>query len=930
MEPQHKITLPETWHTVSVEDTLRRLDVRLEEGLTSAQVLERREQFGSNVLREQGLKSPLLIVWEQLTNPLVLLLLGAAVIAFLLGKGIDAVAVLSIVVLNAILGFVQEYRAEKAMAALKRLSSPVVRVRREGALRELPAEELVPGDVLFLEAGNSVPADARLVESANLRIQEAALTGESVPENKFTQAIHEESLPLGDRRNLAYMGTAVTYGRGVAVVTGTGMNTELGRIADLIQSVKTEATPLQKRMGQLGRGLALTVLAIVGVAFIVGLLRGEPAAEMFQIAVSMAVAAVPEGLPAVVTIVLALGAQRMLRRRALIRKLPAVETLGSVTVICSDKTGTLTENRMTVTVLDVVEHTLRLEEVTSRGLPVLIAEDQPLKARWPAHQLLLTGGALCNDAVLQRLPEEKDAFRAIGDPTEGALVVAAARVGLWKEHLELLFPRVAEVPFTSERRRMSTVHRAPKPSQLKPGEDVLENLLDGHEAILFTKGGVDSLLEVATSVWVDRHLLPLDDAWRARVHAANDRLAQEGLRVLGVAFRPFDPKEMPSGSEHAPEAIERDLVLVGLVGMMDPPRAEVMEAVRVSQEAGIRPVMITGDHPLTAMQIADMLNIANRQSARVLTGVELSRMNAAELEAVVEEVSVYARVSPEHKLNIVQALQNRGHVVAMTGDGVNDAPALRKSNIGVAMGITGTDVSKEAASMVIMDDNFATIVSAVEEGRRVYENVRKFIRYTLGSNAGEILVMFFAPLLGMPLPLTPLQILWMNLVTDGFPGLALTSEQPESDIMKRPPVRPDESIFSGGLTGYILRIGLVLGISALAFAGWAYTSGNPAWKTMVFTMLILGQAGHALAIRSSRTSIFAMPVSTNPSVYAAVLLTVLLQLAAIYWGPLQNLFGTVPLTGSDLLITLAASSLVFIWVEVEKWVLRRTSGKMKP
>lgn len=921
---------PFPWHTLDVNETLARLAVESSNGLSDAQVAERQRRFGFNELRESGRKHPLLIIWEQLINPLVLLLLGAAAISFLLGKAIDSAAVLAVVVINTILGFIQEYRAEKAMAALKRLSNPVVRVRRAGRLQEIPSNQLVPGDILLLEAGNTVPADARLIESANLQVQEAAMTGESVPENKIIAAIKETSLPLGDRRNLVYMGTAVTYGRGVAAVTGTGMQTELGRIADLIQNVKGEATPLQRRMGQLGRGLALTVLAVMALVFLIGLLRGEPAAEMFQVAVSMAVAAVPEGLPAVVTIVLALGAQRMLRRKALIRKLPAVETLGSITVICSDKTGTLTENRMTVTVLDVAEHTLRLDEALQRGVPVIFSEDSSLKSQWPAHQILLASGALCNDAVLQRVGDRPDSFQAVGDPTEGALVVAAARLGLWKERLENLFPRVGEAPFSSERRRMSTLHLAPEPGALSAQETPLVALNGQHTHLLLTKGGVDSLLDVATRVWVNGQVLPFDAHWRERVLEANKRLAQDGLRVLGIAFRPLSFEAGSSdGRVGLDESIERDLILVGLVGMMDPPRAEVIDAIRTSLEAGIRPVMITGDHPLTALHIARMLNIAGSDQERVVTGAELASMTEDELEGIVEQVSVYARVSPEHKLNIVQALQKRGHVVAMTGDGVNDAPALRKSNIGVAMGITGTDVSKEAASMVILDDNYATIVSAVEEGRRVYENVRKFIRYTLGSNAGEILVIFFAPFLGLPFPLTPLQILWMNLVTDGLPGLALTSEQAEGDVMKRAPVRPDESIFSRGLAAYIFRIGVVMAVLALCFALWAYSTGHPDWKTMVFTFLIFAQAGHALANRSDQESFFRLKVSTNPSVYAAVIFTILLQLAAIYWGPLQTLFGTTPLSLADLLITLAFSSLVFWWVEGEKWVYRRrVSGKM--
>lgn len=936
------------WHQIERRELLAQLAVDLEVGLAEEEAARRLQTYGANELTGSGRKNPLLILWEQFINPLVLLLLGAVVIALALGKTLDALAVLAIVILNSILGFVQEYRAEQAMAALRKMSSPVVRVRRGARVMEISSAQVVPGDVILIEAGNTIPADARLVESANLQVQEAALTGESHAVEKIPPALHEENLPLGDRRNMLYMGTAATYGRGTAVVVDTGMTTELGKIARLIQTVKSEATPLQRRIAQLGRALALSVLAIVIIAFLVGLLRGEEPFFMFQTAISMAVAAVPEGLPAVVTIVLALGAQRMLGRKALIRKLPAVETLGSVTTICSDKTGTLTENRMTVTILDVAEHTLHLEEVLQKGKPVLLAGDEPLKSKWPAHALMLAAGSLCNDAVIQRTSEHSDDFSAIGDPTEGALVVAAARLGLWKPRLEKLFPRLGEVPFSSERRRMSTLHRAELTPSLSEAENPLASLFsESTPWVLLVKGGTDSMLDVCDRVFVDGKIVEMTGAWRERIEEANGRLASEGLRVLGVAFRPIsvdehrgeDTPELSSGKRTVAlesgdlslqmpvitmdESAERDLVLVGLVGMMDPPRAEVKDAVKTCLDAGIRPVMITGDQPLTALQIARMLQITSGTDARVVTGVELARMSDADLENTVEQVSVYARVSPEHKLRIVQALQKRGHVVAMTGDGVNDAPALRKSDIGVAMGITGTDVSKEAASMVILDDNFATIVSAVEEGRRVYENVRKFIRYTLGSNAGEILVMFFAPFLGMPLPLTPLQILWMNLVTDGFPGLALTSEQPERDIMRRPPVRPDESLFSRGVGSYILRIGIVMAAITLAFGYWAWSSGNPAWETMLFSLLIFLQAGHALAIRSDRESIFRLKVSSNPSVYIAVLLTILLQLAAIYWKPLQDLFGTVPLTLNDFLVTLLVSLGVLVWVELEKAWLRR-------
>ncbi len=700
------------WYAIEAETVLDQLDVHSQEGLTDEQVRERRARFGPNELVEKGLKSPWLILGEQFTEAMVIVLIVAAVISVLIGDFKDAVAILAIVVLNAVLGFTQEYRAEKAMAALKKMAAPHVKVRRNGQVLKPEAAELVPGDIILLEAGDAVPADARLVESAALRVQEASLTGESLPVDKTTRRLANTDVQVGDRRNMLFMGTAITYGRGTAVVVETGMRTELGRIAELIQTVEGEQTPLQRRMGQLGKSLAFAALGIVILVFILGVWQGEDVAEMFLTAVALAVAAVPEGLPAVVTIALALGAQRMLRRKALIRKLPAVETLGSVTVICSDKTGTLTENRMTVQMLDVAGHTVDLEQALRAGMPVYHATDSQNPLARPAQALLLAGSALCNDAVLQADVEAEGDYNTVGDPTEGALLVAAARSGLWKESLDSQFPRTAEVPFSSERKRMTTVHKVqlgaePPASPLDP---YLQGVFEAYPTplVAFSKGAVNSLLEVTEKVWVEGKIQALTPEWRGRIEQADDQMARSGLRVLGVGFRPVET--MPA--EEDVENVENELVFVGMVAMMDPPRPEVKEAVQTSKTAGIRPVMITGDHPQTALRIAQDLQIA--ANGDILTGQDLSQMSVKELEGVVERVSVYARVSPEHKLNIVQALQNRGHIVAMTGDGVNDAPALRRSDIGVAMGITGTDVSKEASDMVILDDNFATIVKAIQ------------------------------------------------------------------------------------------------------------------------------------------------------------------------------------------------------------------------
>jgi Ca2+-transporting ATPase len=919
------------WHHLSAGAVLAQLRSDADHGLSETEAVRRLAEHGPNELIERGMRSPWFILWEQLTATMVVILIAAVVVSAVLGDYKDAVAILAIVVLNAALGFTQEYRAERAVAALKKLAIPTVKARRGGRIQETSARELVPGDIVLLEAGNLVPADGRVLESANLRIQEAALTGESEPVEKDPRALLARDLPLGDRRNMAYMGTVVTYGRGLAVVTETGMDTELGGIATMIQTVRQEPTPLQRRLDQLGRKLAAVALAVVGVVFSLGLLRGEDARLMFLTAVSLAVAAVPEGLPAVVTIALALGAQRMLKRRALIRRLPAVETLGSVTVICSDKTGTLTENRMTVTVLDVAGHRVDLTEHLRRARPVLDpGDDQPsVLTGQPALALLLAGGALCNDAVL--VPDGDDpgagtdarAHHTVGDPTEGALVVAAARLGLWKAELEKAFPRVAEVPFDSERKRMTTVHRvtAMAGSNL-PGLDLskLPTLgIGSPPSVAFSKGAVDRLLDVSSQVCVDGQAVPLNGMWRERILAANDRLAQNGMRVLGVAFRPL---ESPGPGGHG-DSLERDLIFVGLVGMIDPPRPEVKDAVLTCRTARIRPVMITGDHSLTAQHIARELGIM--VDGRTLTGQDLEGLSIEALQEAVKEVRVYARVSPEHKLKIVQALQARGHIVAMTGDGVNDAPALKKADIGVAMGITGTDVAKEAADMVLLDDNFATIVAAVEEGRIIYDNIRKFIKYLLTTNSGEIALMLLAPFLGMPLPLLPLQILWINLVTDGPPALALSVEPAERDAMRRPPYHPNENIFGRGMGRHILWVGVLMSLLSLGVGYWYWQTGDANWQTMVFATLTFSQMAHVLAIRSGRDSLFRIGLLSNTPLLGAVILTFVLQLAVIYVPFLQEFFNTLALPAGALALSLAVSSVVFWAVEVEKWLMRRSA-----
>jgi len=901
------------WHTREAEDVLLQWSSS-ENGLASAGAAERLKAGGPNELEERRGKGPLRMLWEQFTETMVLILIAAAVISALLGKGTETIAILAIVVLFAVLGFLQEYRAERAMAALRQMAAPAVRVRRDGQVSEIPARELVAGDIVLLEAGNSVPADLRLLESAQLKIQEAALTGESEPTEKSVEPIADVALPLGDRRNMAYLGTSVTYGRGRGAVVATGMHTELGRIAALIQDVAPQRTPLQRRIDQLARTLAAAGALAALLVAVVGWWSGEPLADMLLTAVSVAVAVVPEGLPAVVTITLALGAQRMLRRNALIRKLPAVETLGAVTVICSDKTGTLTENRMTVTVIDAAGERLDLMETLRRHRPAVTADECRLSAAWDAPlpiRLALAAGALCNDAVLRPDPGP-GCFSAIGDPTEGALLVAAARTGMFPDRLQAAAPRVAELPFDSNRKRMTTVHRLT--------DDLPEALLPfkGTGHVAFTKGAADGLLALTAQVWDGERPEPLTDAWRKRIRAASEHMAREGMRVLGVACRRF--KAAPVSADAG--RIEDDLTFLGLIGLMDPPRAAVRPAVATCKAAGIRPVMITGDHPLTAVAIARDLGIADRPEA--VTGDALNRMGPSELAAIVDQVTVWARVSPEDKLRIVDALKQRGQVAAMTGDGVNDAPALKKADIGVAMGITGTDVAKEAADMVLVDDNFATIVASVEEGRVIYANLMRFIKFSLGGNLGKVLVMLAAPLLGINVALRPLQLLWLNLLTDGLMGLGLGVEPAEADVMHRPPRPPAAPVLDKAARLHIGWVGIVIAAATL-WLGAAYFDPlqpeDTTWQTMIFAALGFTQIGHALGLRASGRS--SVSVRSNPLMALLTLTTLALQLAVIYIPFLDRFFGLTPLPLEDLGLACTMGVLTWAGVQIEKRLLDR-------
>lgn len=878
------------WHQQKTDEAMQKLGASAQ-GLSADEVRIRLQEHGPNELTETARKTVFMMFLDQFKDVMILVLIAAAVISGIMGEASDTIAIMVIVVLNAVIGFVQEFRAENAMQLLMKMSAHTALVTREGNPLSIPATELVPGDIVILEAGGIIPADMRLIEVARLKVGEATLTGESLPTEKQIEPLLDEHLPLGDRKNMAYKGTVVTYGRGTGVVTATGMGTELGKIATLLQSGKEMRTPLQKRLATFSKKLALAVLAICVVIFTIGILRGEPALLMLLTAISLAVAAIPEALPAVITISLALGAKKMIAQNALIRNLPAVETLGSVTYVCSDKTGTLTLNKMTV------------EEVYADAM--LLPAD---KVEPGSNPQLFTALALSNDA-------NTDASGTVlGDPTEVALHAVAKLYGFDKKLLEQDYPRVAEIPFDSDRKCMTTFHRIPIDSPFKAAGD--------GSFVSFTKGAIDVLLDKATSLVTTAGATPFDSAELEKV---NDRMAADGLRVLGIAMRTWE--SLPT--DMSPGHVETGLTILGLLGMMDPPREEAREAVRLCRTAGIRPVMITGDHPLTARSIATRLGILEDGDDGVMVGRELEQLSEEEFEKRVESIRVYARVAPEQKLKIIMALQDRGQFVAMTGDGVNDAPALKQADIGVAMGITGTDVSKEAAAMILLDDNFATIVKAVKEGRRIFDNIRKFIKYTMTSNSGEIWTIALAPLLGLPIPLLPIHILWINLVTDGLPGLALAAEASEKGIMERPPRHPTESIFAQGLGVHIIWVGLLMGAVSLLTQNWFLKTGQAHWQTMVFTVLCLSQMGHVLAIRSERESLFSQGILSNKPLAGAFLLTFVLQMATIYVPQLNIVFKTAPLTFGQLAVTLALSTVVFLAVELEKLVKRRRTTKMR-
>jgi Ca2+-transporting ATPase len=852
------------WHLLQLSEIEQLLNSS-PKGLDSITATELLLENGKNQIVDQKKKTPFQMFLHQFTDFMILVLIAAAVISGILGDLVDTIIILAIIIINAVLGFIQEYRAEKAMEALKKMAANTARVLRDGKTIDIDASDLVPGDVVVLEAGNIIPADIRFFEAHKIKVDESTLTGESHNTEKTAEILPEGKYGLGDRTNIGFKGTNITNGRALAYVVATGMNTELGHIAKMIQQEET-ATPLQKRLIAFGKRLSIVILLICTVIFIIGWLRGGPILEMLLTSISLAVAAIPEALPALVTIALAVGAKRLVQNKALIRKLPAVETLGSVTYICTDKTGTLTLNKMTVQ--------------ETYEIPITTADFDFFK-----ENSLLNAMALNNDI---KITKDK---KWLGDSTEIALVKYAFDKNIKKHTLEKTLPRVAELPFDSIRKCMTTLHQTEK------------------GILVITKGAVDELFDKLDIK--QKALIP-------EIESKVNEMSEKGFRVLGYAIKllPSLPEKLNT------QDIETSLTLIGFAGMIDPPREEAKQAVAECKQAGIIPVMITGDHQLTAKAIAKQLGIITSDEDLVLTGTELSALTQTQFEAIVEKVRVYARVNPEQKLKIVKALQDKNQFVAMTGDGVNDAPALKNADIGIAMGINGTEVSKEAAHMILLDDNFATIVKAIKHGRRIFDNILKFIKYTMTSNSGEIWAIFLAPFLGLPIPLLAIHILWINLVTDGLPGLALVSEPSETNSMNRPPRNPKENIFSGGMAIHILWVGFLMGAVTLGMQAWAIQNKNH-WQTMAFTVLCLSQMGHVMAIRSERESVFKIGFLSNKPLLGAILLTFGLQMMIIYTPFFNKTFRTQPLTLNELLITFAVSSIVFCAVEIEKWFKRK-------
>jgi Ca2+-transporting ATPase len=957
------------WHALRADEVLNHLEVH-EEGLTTAEAEARLSQYGPNQLREAPRPGFLALLWDQLNNFVVILLIVASIISALLGDYVEAGAIMAIVVLNSVLGIIQEQRAEQALAALQKLAAPDAQVIRDGSRKSVPAYNLVPGDIVFLEAGNFIPADLRLLEAINLRVEEASLTGESLPVQKNAATVLDKNVPLGDRKNTAFMGTVVNYGRGRGVVTSTGMNTQLGLIATMLQGVESEETPLQRRLDQLGRSLSIGSLILVFVVFIVALFNyteisglfsdpinyfktfAEQITEVFIIAISLAIAAVPEGLPAVVTISLALGMREMIQRHALIRKLSSVETLGSATVICSDKTGTLTQNEMTVTRIWADGQSVSVSGTgyTPKGEFQVDGKSVEVK-QYPAILSTLWLGVLNNDSLIETTGESESnqTYRIVGDPTEGSLLVAAAKAGAIPVNIKEAYPRENEVPFDSERKRMITIHDVtnPNPNDPSPFTDDKHKNWD----VIAVKGAPDIVMTLCSKYQgMDDKPRDLTEDMCKQILAANDAMTKDALRVLGFAYR-LD-KNVPDNIEEVKtEDLEKNLVFVGLMGMIDPPRTEVKPALEHARHAGIRTVMITGDFPNTAKAIAESIGLL-RPGKKVMTGAELDALDDKQLKSVIEDTDVFARVSPEHKMRIVDALQANDEVVAMTGDGVNDAPAIKRADIGVAMGITGTDVAKGTADMVLTDDNYASIVSAVEQGRIIYSNIRKFVFFLLSSNVAEIMIIFLATLAGLPAPLTAIQLLWLNLITDGAPALALAMEKGDPDIMDQKPRAKSEPIVNRSMgIGIIVQtimqtsavlIAFVMGLAWHLEAGAMIPAGSNMlsyvlahdWRgvdvqtaeTMAFVTLSMAELFRAYTVRSERASIFRIGIFSNKYMQYAVGISMTLLILVCAVPFLQPIFNTHFLSGREWGLVIGLALMPAIAEEITKFFLRR-SGK---
>jgi len=913
------------WHAREPEDVFASLGTSPDAGLSQAEAAARLAEFGPNELREAPRPTFWRMLLEQFNNFIVIFLIVASIVSAVVGDVVEAAAILAIVILNALLGVIQERRAEEALAALRRMAAPEAHVFRDGHRLLLPGRELVPGDLVLLEAGNYVPADLRLIESANLRVEEAALTGESVPVEKDARVTLRQDVQLGDRLNTAFMGTLVNYGRGKGVVISTGMHTQIGMIATMLQLVQEEPTPLQQRLDRLGKTLGMAALVVCALVFLVGWLRGYPPLDMFLIAVSLAVAAVPEGLPAVVTITLALGMREMIKRHALIRRLSSVETLGSATVICSDKTGTLTQNQMTATRLwvDGLDFEISGRGYAPQGEFHLNGKSVELH-EYPAALTALWVAVLANDASLEPSEKEASGYQLAGDPTEGALIVAAAKAGASRDAFHLAYPRIDEVPFDSARKRMTTVHRVrdPQPEDFSPFYDTSAQ----GWIVAATKGAPDVVLDLCTRYQrIHDEPAPLDDEARRRILDANDHMTRQALRVLAVAYRA--EREVPD--QLVAEHVERDLVFVGLIGMIDPARPEVLPAMEKARRAGIRTLMITGDYPETARAIAKDIGLL-QPGHKVMSGSELAQIDDATLQHEVLHTDVFARVSPEHKVRIVEALKNNGQVVAMTGDGVNDAPALKRADIGVAMGITGTDVAKETADMVLTDDNYVSIVAAVEQGRIIYSNIRKFVFYLLSCNVAEILIIFLATMAGLPSPLTPIQLLLLNLITDGLPALALGYEKGDPDTMDQPPRPPSEPIINRWMrTGIIVQTLAITSVTLGAyFIGLRAHPEMPAFaETMAFVTLSFSELLRAFTARSERYPLLKIGLLTNMRMFYAVAGSLVVLVAVVYLPFLQRIFDTVSLGLAQWELILPLLFVPAVAAELTKWFGSRRAAQ---